>query len=210
MGYRLEGRMLEACSCDVICPCWVGQDPDGGNCEGVAFWHVDKGAIEGIDVTGRTIGVVAHIPGNATEAGTGLAGDGPPRRRRSRPPNRQDALAGGLGPGRARAAPVRRDLSQVGRRGPLQLVAVPISCPRRARRPGGRCAAGDRGGSGHGTAPGRHRAGRARRFGVLVHPRRADAGRERGSLRMHRARPPASTSSGPASALQGLFLSEHA
>lgn len=69
MGYRLEGRMLEACSCDVICPCWVGGDPDGGNCEGIAFWRVDKGVIDGIDVAGLTIGVVAHIPGNATEPG---------------------------------------------------------------------------------------------------------------------------------------------
>lgn len=69
MGYRLEGRMLEACSCDVMCPCWVGADPDGGSCEGTAFWHVDKGTIEGIDVTGLTIGVVAHIPGNATHPG---------------------------------------------------------------------------------------------------------------------------------------------
>lgn len=69
MGYRLEGRMLEACSCDVICPCWVGEDPDGGSCEGAAFWHVDRGVVDGIDVAGLTIGVAAHIPGNATEAG---------------------------------------------------------------------------------------------------------------------------------------------
>lgn len=69
MGYRLQGRMLEACSCDVICPCWVGADPDGGSCEGIAFWHVDQGTIDGVDVSGRTIGVVAHIPGNATQAG---------------------------------------------------------------------------------------------------------------------------------------------
>ncbi len=27
--YQLEGRLLEVCSCDVLCPCWVGRDPDG-------------------------------------------------------------------------------------------------------------------------------------------------------------------------------------
>ena len=27
-GYELEGSLLEVCSCDVLCPCWVGEDPD--------------------------------------------------------------------------------------------------------------------------------------------------------------------------------------
>jgi hypothetical protein len=65
MSYRLEGRMLEACSCNVICPCWVGEDPDGGKCEGTIAWHFDKGQVDGVDVSGLTIAVVTHIPGNA-------------------------------------------------------------------------------------------------------------------------------------------------
>ena len=31
--YDLEGTLLEACSCGVLCPCWVGADPDGGACD---------------------------------------------------------------------------------------------------------------------------------------------------------------------------------
>ena len=30
-GYQLEGTLLEVCSCDVLCPCWIGEDPDGGD-----------------------------------------------------------------------------------------------------------------------------------------------------------------------------------
>ncbi len=30
--YDLEGTLLEACSCGMLCPCWVGADPDGGEC----------------------------------------------------------------------------------------------------------------------------------------------------------------------------------
>src|SRR3972149_1247246 len=30
MAYQLEGRMLEVCTCKAVCPCWVGEDPDGG------------------------------------------------------------------------------------------------------------------------------------------------------------------------------------
>ena len=33
MGYQLQGRLLEVCSCNTLCPCWVGDDPDGGTCD---------------------------------------------------------------------------------------------------------------------------------------------------------------------------------
>ena len=64
MAYRLEGKLLEVCTCNVICPCWVGEDPDGGTCDGTLSWHIDKGEIEGVDVSGLTIAMLCHIPGN--------------------------------------------------------------------------------------------------------------------------------------------------
>jgi hypothetical protein len=33
MGYHLEGRLLEVCNCRVLCPCWIGEDPDFGTCD---------------------------------------------------------------------------------------------------------------------------------------------------------------------------------
>jgi hypothetical protein len=69
MGYELEGRLLEVCTCKAICPCWVGDDPDGGHCEGVLAWHMDKGSINGVDVSGCTIACVAYIPGNVLKGG---------------------------------------------------------------------------------------------------------------------------------------------
>ena len=30
MAYKLEGSLLEVCNCEVLCPCWVGVDPDNG------------------------------------------------------------------------------------------------------------------------------------------------------------------------------------
>ena len=65
MGYKLEGRMLEACTCNAICPCWVGEDPDSGTCHGTIAWHFDKGEIDGVDVSGLTFAVLLHIPANA-------------------------------------------------------------------------------------------------------------------------------------------------
>jgi len=64
MAYQLEGRLLEVCTCKVVCPCWVGEDPDQGICEGVLAWCVDKGTINNVDVSGLTLAVMAHIPGN--------------------------------------------------------------------------------------------------------------------------------------------------
>jgi hypothetical protein len=65
--YDLYGQLLEVCSCNVLCPCWIGEDPDGGVCEGVVAWKVDRGTIQGVDVSGLTLAVIAHIPGNVLQ-----------------------------------------------------------------------------------------------------------------------------------------------
>ena len=67
MAYQLEGSLLEVCTCNILCPCWVGEDPDGGTCDGLFAWHIDKGSVNGTDVSGRTFGFVAHIPGNVLD-----------------------------------------------------------------------------------------------------------------------------------------------
>jgi hypothetical protein len=64
MGYTIEGKLLEACTCGGPCPCWVGDDPDGGQCDGLIAYHYDKGKIDGVDVAGLTMALAAHIPGN--------------------------------------------------------------------------------------------------------------------------------------------------
>lgn len=64
MAYDLKGSLLEVCTCKVICPCWVGADPDGGACVGTIAWHFRNGDINGVDVTGLTLAVVEYIPGN--------------------------------------------------------------------------------------------------------------------------------------------------
>lgn len=64
MAYQLEGQLLEVCNCKTLCPCWVGEDPDFGTCEGTLAWNITRGEINGVDVSGLTICVLAHIPGN--------------------------------------------------------------------------------------------------------------------------------------------------
>jgi hypothetical protein len=63
-GYELEGSLLEVCTCNVLCPCWIGEDPDGGDCLSGVAYHFDHGTIRGVDVSGLTVASAVHIPGN--------------------------------------------------------------------------------------------------------------------------------------------------
>jgi hypothetical protein len=62
--YELTGTLLEACSCGVLCPCWIGEDPDGGECFGLVAYQFTTGQIGGVDVSGVNFVMVGHIPGN--------------------------------------------------------------------------------------------------------------------------------------------------
>jgi len=64
MGYAIEGKLLEACSCGGPCSCWVGDDPDGGTCDAFLAYHYDRGHINDVDVSGLTLALVSKIPGN--------------------------------------------------------------------------------------------------------------------------------------------------
>src|SRR5712691_3509878 len=69
-GYQLEGTLLEACSCGVLCPCWIGEDPDGGSCDAFVAYHFDRGTIRGVDVGGLSMVNVVRIPGNVLTPGS--------------------------------------------------------------------------------------------------------------------------------------------
>jgi hypothetical protein len=62
--YDLQGSLLEACSCGVLCPCWIGEDPDGGACDAFVAYHFDAGNVRGVDIGGLSLVNVVHIPGN--------------------------------------------------------------------------------------------------------------------------------------------------
>ncbi len=67
MAYTLEGSILEVCDCNVLCPCWIGEDPDNGTCDSVIAYHIERGSIDGVDVSGLTMAMLAHIPGNVLD-----------------------------------------------------------------------------------------------------------------------------------------------
>jgi hypothetical protein len=62
--YTIQGRLLEVCTCAAICPCWIGEDPDGGDCDAAVAWYVDQGTVRGVDVSDRCLALAVYIPGN--------------------------------------------------------------------------------------------------------------------------------------------------
>jgi len=72
MGYDLEGRMAEVCSCKTFCPCWGALDPDGGSCDFSWVFHFDRGQIGGVEVTGLNMGFLGNLPGNVLDGNVRL------------------------------------------------------------------------------------------------------------------------------------------
>ena len=62
--YSLQGTLIEACSCNVNCPCWIGEDPDLGECFAIVAYGIERGQIGATDVSGLNLVLICHIPGN--------------------------------------------------------------------------------------------------------------------------------------------------
>jgi hypothetical protein len=73
VGYQLEGSILEVCDCNVLCPCWVGENADNGTCDAIVAYNVEKGTVNGTDVSGLTIAILGHIPGNILQGNWRIA-----------------------------------------------------------------------------------------------------------------------------------------
>lgn len=67
MAYSLQGDLLEVCTCKVLCPCWIGENPDGEVCLSTLAYRFDRGEVDGVDVTGVVVGGTVRIPGNVLD-----------------------------------------------------------------------------------------------------------------------------------------------
>jgi hypothetical protein len=64
MAWKLEGTYFESCSCEVVCPCTaslaLGAHYD--RCRVTLVFNIKDGDVEGTDVSGVTVAVVADTP----------------------------------------------------------------------------------------------------------------------------------------------------
>ncbi|WP_214327437.1 DUF1326 domain-containing protein [Nonomuraea sediminis] len=72
MSWHLEGTYFENCNCDMVCPCSTSgltAPADNERC-GVAFaFHIDSGQVDGVEVGGLTVAIVADTPSVMGEGG---------------------------------------------------------------------------------------------------------------------------------------------
>jgi hypothetical protein len=72
MSYRMTGTYLESCNCDVACPCGASNlllPATNERCQVLLAFHVEDGEVDGVDVGGTTVGLLADTPGQMTDGG---------------------------------------------------------------------------------------------------------------------------------------------
>ena len=69
MAWNLEGTYFESCSCEVPCPCTVSMDlgADLDYCRVVLAFNLTGGDVNGVDVGGTKVAMVADAPKVMTE-----------------------------------------------------------------------------------------------------------------------------------------------
>ena len=67
MAWNMTGDLIEACNCNVFCPCWYGVPdvalPDKGYCTGAVAFRVRDGNSDGVHLAGRIVVFTLDFPG---------------------------------------------------------------------------------------------------------------------------------------------------
>ncbi len=72
MSWSLQGTYFENCNCDMICPCTtsgLSAPADNNRCNVVLVFHVDSGDVEGLDVGGLSVAMLADTPPVMSDGG---------------------------------------------------------------------------------------------------------------------------------------------
>ena len=69
MSWTLKGEYVETCSCELMCPCNLSFDHGATYdfCRVVLVFDIREGAVDGTDVAGRTVAMIADAPKVMTE-----------------------------------------------------------------------------------------------------------------------------------------------
>lgn len=65
MAWQINGKLLEACSCRLACPCVLGPaEPDQGWCSGALTFSIESGQSGDVDLSGCTVCWLIDLPGD--------------------------------------------------------------------------------------------------------------------------------------------------
>lgn len=72
MAWEIEGTYFENCNCDWVCPCTItsfASPATGDRCQVILNYHVRRGQVDGVDVSGRSVSIVADSPKKMLDGG---------------------------------------------------------------------------------------------------------------------------------------------
>lgn len=73
MAWKMKGQLVEACSCDLICPCVLGPaEPDQGWCSGAVCFNIQEGNSDAVSLVGCKVAWAVDLPKDFMSGG-GLA-----------------------------------------------------------------------------------------------------------------------------------------
>ena len=77
MTWNVSGKMVESCTCNMLCPCWFGVKElmtfDKDYCGGTILFRIDKGNSDGTDLKGLDVVLAVDFPGPTMLDGNGTA-----------------------------------------------------------------------------------------------------------------------------------------
>ena len=68
-NWKLEGQYFESCTCDLVCPCIFLKPPTKTFCKAMVGWKINKGHMDGTDLSDLNVGLWLHAPGLLTDGG---------------------------------------------------------------------------------------------------------------------------------------------
>ena len=68
MAYRIAGKYVLHCNCQLLCPCTIDGPPTGrdGQCDASAVFHIESGNSNGTDLSAVNFALYFHVPSNLT------------------------------------------------------------------------------------------------------------------------------------------------
>lgn len=72
MTWSIEGTYFENCNCDMVCPCSTSgltAPADQERCDVALAFHIASGQVDGLDVSGLNVAVVADTPQLMSDGG---------------------------------------------------------------------------------------------------------------------------------------------
>lgn len=67
MTWNVSGSYFESCNCEAACPCVFLSPPTTGACTAIVGWHIDSGALDGVDLGGLNVALAVDSPGHMAQ-----------------------------------------------------------------------------------------------------------------------------------------------